>query len=317
MKKLFFQIVLFIIINFCISVNINAQNPLWTTGTAITVRKNILELNIFEPARYGITKRWEVSSHPVGFFVMPHIFTKYMWTQKVLFKKKFIISSQHGFYYPTWALNLVRNKGISDYLPLDTKIPHILAFRNELLISHYINEPNHCEAGNNLLTLRLGVKYSLTKGESTPPIIYQSILYRETMVFSPKPVIYLGVDLDATLNSMFNYFVDLEFHSIGFIPKYWAVESKAGIVGYTGKRVRAFVGAKFAYSKIPGDSKFSMIPIGDISWSFRIKKNRAKEHGLFAPGILNTQDFARDSKDIENDVIRQDSVIIDRENRRK
>ena len=133
---------------------------------------------------------------------------KKMWIVKTVFHRKFLISSLHGIYYPTFQLKLAEKWGPPNLFGTDTHFSPILAFRNELIISHFINEPSHCNAGNNLLTFRLGIKYSFTSKNSEPPIIERPILFRETMVFYPKPVWYAGIDLYATLNSMINYFVD-------------------------------------------------------------------------------------------------------------
>jgi hypothetical protein len=275
-----------------------AQNPIWTVGTAITIPQNETEISLFRPARYGLTRRLELDAHPLDFFLMPQLFAKYMWAVKTVFHQKFLISSRHGIYYPTFQLRAAQKYGPSNLFPESVHFSPVLAFQNEILISHYLTEPSHCNAGNNLLTLRLGFKYSFTSGQPERPIIQRPILFRETMVFYPKPVWYAGLDIDAALTEQFNYFADLDYYSVGLHWNYWSAEGKTGIMGYSGKNLSACIGVKFAYSKLPGISKFYIIPIADISYTFRLKKNKKKQTGLFN----RKEGFKYESFDLKGDI---------------
>jgi len=276
---------------------VKAQNQLWTQGTAYTLSKHRISVSLLKPTRFGLTRRTELQAHPLAIFAMPHIALKQAWTQKTIFKRKFLFSTYHGFYYPTLTMRVAKKRDNPRILPSTTDVPHILAFRNELRISHFLHPSTSCKRANNLLTYRLGIKNSFTFGESTPPIINEPIMFRETMVFYPKPVWYTGIDLDAHLNQTFNYFVDLEYHSINWKWEYWAVESKMGIMGYSGRRMSAMIGAKFSYGKLPAGNKFYAMPIMDLSWTFRLKRKKEKELGLFKKGI-----FEHDSWDLDNEI---------------
>ncbi len=296
-KRHFFTLWGLIILLFFITKS-EAQNPIWTVGTAITIPRHEAEISLFRPSRYGITKTLEIDIHPLDFFVMPHFFVKKMWTIKTVFHRKFFISSLHGLYYPTFQMRLAQRWGPADLFQANTHFSPILAARNELIISHYLDEPSHCNPGDKLLTFRLGFKYALSSKKAERPVIERPILFRETMVFYPKPVWYAGLDMDAALTGTFNYFVDLEYYSVGLTWDYWAVEGKAGIMGYSGDKLSAFIGVKFAYSTLPGISKFYMIPLADISYTFKIKKNKKKQRGLFG----DNEGFEYESFDLEGEI---------------
>ena len=276
-KKLF---IILLILTFSLAEEVFSQQPFWTVGTAFTVPAKHTEISLFRPSSYGVSKKAEISLHPVAFFVMPHLFYKRRWTAIHFGKRAFFVSSRHGLYYPTFALNLTKKYTFGYFLPISTSVPYSLATQHELLVSHYLNPPSHCDAGNYLLTGRLGFKYSYGIGASSPPIIYKSVLYRETMVFNPKLVWYTGIDLDAHLNSTFNYFVDLDFYSVGMFENI-AIESKAGIMGYSGTKWSAFGGIKVAFSTMPGQNKLMFIPVFDVTYHWRVKAKQKYQKGLF------------------------------------
>jgi len=261
------------------------QNPLWTDGTAFTISKKKLELSLFRPAKYGLTKKDEISVHPLGFFVLPHVFYKRRWTKFRLFNEKFLFSSRHGIYYPRIALR-INNWLHSDYtqaLPIGSAVPHTLAIQNEVLVSHYLNEPSHCTRGDKLITVRLGFKYAFKFSSYEQPLIYQSILFRETVVLSPAFVWYFGGNIDGHLNNMFNYFADLDFYSHGFINN-WSIESKLGIMGYSGKKISGFAGIKTGYSRISGQNKFLIMPIAGASYHIDMRLKKKHDTSLFKKG---------------------------------
>ena len=198
-----------------------------------------------------------------------------------------MMSSRHGLYYPYYALKLNRSLsfGFSELVPENTAIPHTLALQNEIIVSHFLQDPSHCSSGNYLITGRLGFKYAFKFSPYDHPLIYQSVLYRETVVLVPGLVWYVGADLDGHLNYTFNYFADLDFYSYGFIND-WALEGKLGIMGYRGKHLSSFAGLKLAYSIIPSRNRFLIMPIAGISYTMNIRKKTNHGTELFKDPIF-------------------------------
>ncbi len=281
MKKLLSFILILIFANVSAD-SVFGQNPLSTDGTAFTVPIKTLELSLFRPAKFGLTKKDELSLHPLAFFVMPHIFYKRQWTKFELFAQRFLFSSRHGIYYPKSALNLNQQLPLESvhFEPEDADVPGSLAFQSEVLVSHYLHEPDHCSAGDYLMTLRLGFKYALKFDSGDQPLIYQSVLYRETAVLLPGFIWYVGADLDGHINYTYNYFVDLDYYAYGFVNDY-SVESKFGISGYAGKHLSGFAGLKLAFSTMPDRNRFLIMPIAGFSYFIDFRKRRKSGTDLF------------------------------------
>jgi hypothetical protein len=300
MKKAFLISFLFFLSS--TSVDLKAQNPLWTDGTAFTVPPKTLELSLFRPAKFGLNKKNELSAHPLAFFAMPHLFYKRRWLKFYLFDLKFMFSSRHGLYYPHFALKLNRRLGFgfSELTPDTSLIPHNLAFQNEIIISHFLQDPSHCSPGNYLITGRLGFKYSFKFSPFEHPVIYQSVLYRETAVLIPGFVWYTGVDLDGYLNYILNYFADLDFYSYGFINN-WSIESKLGIMGYSGDHLSGFAGIKLGYSSIPDRNRFLIMPIAGFSYTVDFRKRKNHGTDLFGKELFkHDNSLDRDDKYYED-----------------
>ena len=300
MKKTLFILSFFSI--FLSNNELKGQNPLWTDGTAFTIQKKQLELSLFRPAKFGLTKKDELSAHPIGFFILPHAFYKRRWIKFELFERRFLFSSRHGLYYPKPALKLNSRLPFrfSESIPEDASFPFSLAIQNEIILSHYINEPNHCSAGDKLITARVGFKYAFKFSPLEQPLIYQSILYRETVVLTPGFVWYAGVDIDGHLNPMFNYFADLDFYSHGFINS-WAIESKFGLMGYYLKHWSGYAGLKLGYSTMPGRNRFLIMPIAGISYLLDFRKQKKHGKGLFKNNIFkHDNSLERDDKYYED-----------------
>jgi hypothetical protein len=275
---------LFFVTIFSISFS-QAQNPFWTRGNAFTVPYKKLELNVLSPSKYGITRKSELSLHPLAFFVMPHVFYKQKWTKLLFLNRTLYLSSRHGIYYPTAALkNSVRFN--FDFLPHPTgTVPGDIAIQNEAIFSMFLDEPSQCSSGDKLISARLGFKYSFKFNDTPFPTINRAILYRETVVGTPALVWYTTARIDAHLNSYFNYFAEAEFYSQGFF-KNISIEAKAGLMGYSGKRSSSFGGVKFAYSRMPGNSKFLVMPIFDVTFNINPKRKNKNEMSLFGEEIF-------------------------------
>ena len=281
MKKTFFIVCIFLF--FLSAGNSFAQNPLRTDGTAFTIPIKTLELSLFRPAKYGLTKKDELSIHPIGFFILPHAFYKRQWLKFELFNQRFLFSSRHGLYFPKFALNFNQRRlpfGFTKYQPDNATVPGVLAFQSEVLLSHYLHEPDHCSAGDYLLTLRLGFKYGLKFSSFDQPLIFQSILYRETAVLLPGFIWYAGGNINGHINYTYNYFADLNYYAYGFVNNY-SVESKIGIYGYSGKHLSGFAGLKFGFSTMPDRNRFLIMPIAGFSYFIDFRKRRKSGTDLF------------------------------------
>ncbi len=274
-----------------------AQNPIWTNGTAMTIPYKRMEISVFRPARYGVGKHTELSAHPIGFFALPHLFVKHEWFAFKYRRKKYLFSTRHGIYYPTLAETLYTRFNFFNVYPEGASFEQALGIQNEILISRWLQAPSSCSPGNNLITLKIGNKYGLGFEKPYSPAALRPIIFRESRVFEPRLVAYIGLGIDAYLSPMFNYFADLDFYSIGKFEDF-TVEGKLGIMGYMESNWSAFAGLKGGFTSMNGANKLYIFPIADVAYTFKTSKKHSGEMGLFGDDVFKHQNL--DEKGDEN-----------------
>ncbi|MDF1546653.1 MAG: hypothetical protein P1P88_02450 [Bacteroidales bacterium] len=254
---------------------------IWTVGTGKTIPQGHLEVSFFRPARYGITKTLEVSAQPISFFVFPNAQVKKTW-----YDREISVATVHGLNYPTWFLNMVRKRNNPELIPIDSVVPQLFVFKNEVIASKMLKEATSCEAANYLLSLKLGFQFALKYKESTLPEIYKPIIYQRTSVYHDKLLWYVGADLDAHFNDFINYSVDIDFLSVGLGIDDWEIEHKGMIMWKLTNSLMAMVGYKFSFGSYQegAGSGFGIYPMADISWTYKFRKKKQEQLNLFKDG---------------------------------
>ncbi len=106
-----------------------------TWKTACTIPKGELHLSLLAPVRWGLNNSTELQIHlPLWAYATPNIYLKKRW-----YGERWFLSTKHGFYYPSIGLKRLKNDGENSTLEPDSKIPQILTFQNELIVSYVIN----------------------------------------------------------------------------------------------------------------------------------------------------------------------------------
>ncbi len=276
--------IIFISVFLLIIIASYAQSGIKTNGTAYTIGKRKMEINLFQNGRYGTGHKSEIELHPLAFFALPHIHYKKRWIDFKLFKRKlkFVVASRHGIYYPQMLLNFTY---LQDFIPesfsADSKAPFALGFNNEILISTLLRPPSHCKAPNHLITLKIGTRYAYSADTLLQPNIKQAVLHRETQSVHPKFIWNVQVSGTGEINNFLYYYADLAFHSYGLKPKYFSAESKLGIYGYFGRRMSIFGGIKTVYTYHSDIKGFFAYPLINLYYKFKLKKKKKRQKGLF------------------------------------
>ncbi len=265
-----------VIFLFFSSFSLSAQYEIWTVGTASTIPEGHLDVSIFRPARFGITKTLEVSAHPFLFPVLPNGQVKKTW-----YKREFVFASVHGINYPTMFLNMVRKRDNPELIPIDSVVPQLFAFKNEIIVSKILKKATTCDAENFLLSLKLGVQFAFQFRENTLPLIQKSILYPRTSIYHEKLLWYVGADIDGHLNSFINFSADVDFLSVGIGIDDFAIEHKGMLMMPLTESLMILAGYKFAYGTYPSETKLDIYPMIDISWKYIFKQKKAKQLDLF------------------------------------
>jgi hypothetical protein len=253
-----------------------SQLEIWTVGTAKTIYQGNLEVNVLRPCRYGITKTLEVSAQPIAFPVFPNAQIKKNW-----YDREIAIATVHGINYPTLALNLQRKRNKEDWIPIDSVVPQLIVIKNEVIVSKMLKAATSCEAPNYYLSLKAGVQFALKFKESTLPLIEKPIIYQRTSVYYDQILWYVGADLDAHLNEIINYSVDLDFLSVGLGIDDWAIEHKGLLMTKLTKSLMIEGGYKLSYGTYPKGNQLKIYPLADVSWTYKFKKLKKDELQLF------------------------------------
>lgn len=261
---------------FFISFSLSAQYEIWTVGTASTIPEGHLDVSVFRPARYGITKTLEISAQPFIFPVLPNGQIKKTWH-----KKEFVFASVHGINYPTIFLNIVRKRDNTELIPIDSVVPQLIAFKNEVIVSKILKKATTCEAENFVLSLKLGVQFAFQLSESTLPLIEKPILYPRTSIYHKEILWYVGADIDGHLNSFINFSADVDFLSIGAGIDNFAIEHKGMLMMPLTESLMILGGYKLSFGSYPSGSKLGIYPLLDISWKYIFKQRKAKQLDLF------------------------------------
>jgi hypothetical protein len=270
-KSIFFTLIISLL-----SFQINAQYELWSVGTAFTAPEGQLDVSVFRPARYGITKTLEVSAQPWVFVIFPNAQVKKTW-----YKKEIAIATVHGINYPSWSMNMLRKKDKEGYIPVDSVVPQMLVFKNEVIISYMLKKKTTCEAANYLLSLKLGTQFAWHLKEGNIPPMEKPVIYPLTSVYQKDFLWYAGLDIDGHLNSWINFSADIDFLSVNFIDDI-AIEHKGMLMTALTNSLMLLVGYKVFYGTYPsGDSQLAVYPLVDISWKYTFKQRKAKQLDLF------------------------------------
>jgi hypothetical protein len=91
---------------------------------------------------------------------------------------------------------------------------------------------------------------------------------------------YVGVDLDGHLTESLDFFVDIEFQSVDWAVKAFAIEHKAGINFMLSENVRIWMGYKAAFGNYTAPTAFFISPMADLVFGFR-KPKFGRQKGLF------------------------------------
>ena len=269
------------------------DNPIWTIGTAKTIKKKELHLNLLYYSQYGLTNKIEIQSKPLWWYKAPNIGIKINWwnkktkrNTKFLKKLGFIIGTKHYIYYPTPLLNFIQKKNIQNIDFGTSSIPQILGFKNEIIISTILNKNKSCYKKTSVLTFKIGNHKTFKNSNENLIVNNKAIIYRNTTIFGEYSLWNLGIDYDSKFSYGLNYAIDAEFYSVGLNIQNWIFEHKGLVYWYMGKQknFRTTIGYQFSYTNYP-ETPMSLNALVDLTYIFTIKK-RGKSNKLFDNGML-------------------------------
>jgi hypothetical protein len=227
----------------------------WTGGTACNIPKHRWELGLFSSSRYGITDKLELSAHPLMFFLMPQVKIKVGWGDY----SGFVLSTEHGIFYPTQFMRLVATKGTGGLISPEFTIPQMFAVSNRFLVSY---RPFR----KAILTAHAGISFAMKFGPLNPQsTIDLPVIYPRLAVFYNQPEIDAGIDFRGKFFPRFGWLFNVENFIVCGTKQNYFMENK-GVLAYTSKKetLRIEAGYKLCFGKYPYGTQWHLLPVADL-----------------------------------------------------
>lgn len=275
------KIIIFIFLSFFLGIIAKSQirhfyKPrVWTTGTALTVDKSVININLLEKSQIGITDHFELQSQIAKDFFYPNLDLKINWfykkptfAKKLFQKSGYAITTKHYFAYPTFILNKFFGYNAESFL-------HTY---NQLIISMIIPKNTGCYKKKSVISLKAGYKKSF--GNATNYVISEnSLAYILSGGWDDRGLMMLGLQYDNSTSYQLFYKLKLNWYRKGLKNSVNFLENSGFGYIYAGqrKRLRLGLGYEVAFA-INGGIRPSFLPMFDISFIIKPrKKNNSKD----------------------------------------
>jgi len=247
------------------------QTP-WSAGTAYTLPGGHGELGLFQPLRYGLNPKVELSTYKLTTLLMPTVMVKiareewHGWDRAL----RFTLS------YPTPLMRKLQSPlgmklGDPDKFALispEFEIPSMLLVNGELLLTHR-------KVFRSLLTAKAGVTFALgSNGLDNRTSIDLPLIYHRLGVLYSKVGFRLGFDLLRRLTPRWSALLDGDFFILPGLSGNLALEHKGLLLSSKGKRFKFLLGYKLVVAKYPDGYpnksrvQWHLFPLLDVIWSW-------------------------------------------------
>lgn len=254
---------LLLVILCIMQINLNAQDSVlfkyWTGGTAFVIPKHRLEMGILDESRYGLTDRYEISSHLLKSLLMPNLNLKISWGSY----KGFYFASKHGLFYPSPFMKTVAREGIGGLISPEFSIPEMLAINNQIIVS--------CSPlKNTILSAYTGFNFALKSGElDERTTIDLPYIYPRLAVFYNRPEIIAGLDFRGNFTRCFGFKYNIDNFLFLNTSENHFLENTL-VLTYTSKKqtIRIELGSKLSYGKYLWGPQWHLLPV--VSFAFKL-----------------------------------------------
>lgn len=233
---------------------------------AVVMPEKSYEVGLFQPLRYSISDDFEISTHPLAFFVMPNIQAKKCYSE---ISDRWIFASEHSLFYPTPFLKLVAKEGIGGLIAneLNEDIPHMVSMYNGILIT--------CRnSGNseNFITFIAGVSFAMNAGGlDSRTSIDLPLVYPRLQVFHEGYGLKYGVNWQLFFNKPFILDTELEVFHFPSSNENLHIElstffSYIDFDDAKNKGVQYSIGCKLIRGEYPFGIQYHLLPMLDVNW---------------------------------------------------
>ncbi len=214
------------------------------------------EIGLWGPLRYTWSDKVELSTHPLWFLILPN--ASLQWSHGAVHGWQ--ISSQHGFFCPTWMLRLLRREGIGGILSPEFNIPFLLGLNHHLRFRRAMSE-------------RLTVAWSLGLGLGLKTAAWDERTTIDLPVIYPRMIVFYhdyhwttSLNLQGPARRRWHWSLDNQVLVCPPARAGFAYEMK-GLLYW--KRTPSFqirFGYLLSYAEYPFGNQWHLLPLLDLQW---------------------------------------------------
>ncbi|MBC8214831.1 MAG: hypothetical protein ISR90_00655 [Candidatus Marinimicrobia bacterium] len=224
--------------------------------TANTIPKGQFEVGLFQPLKYGMTEKVELSTHPLAFFLMPNLTIKN--------KVGDGTAARFSIYYPTYLLRLLTREGSGGLIAPDPTIPgipHMVSIRQELLVTKSFS--------STIITAKAGFSIATKFGgelDSRTEIEFPTI-YQRLNVFYNGHGFNSGLDIRHSFGKL-DILADVDIFYLPEDTNTTFIEHKSMLIWNKSNRFQTAVGYKLVYGEYTDGKDLDIVPVFDLVWSW-------------------------------------------------
>ena len=227
-----------------------------TAAASEKLQKGNFEIGLFQPLRYGLSEKIDISTHPVLMFFIPNLAVQKRhpnWAGLGL-------ASRHSLVIPTPLLKMVTKKGVGGFISPEFDIPLMIALKNEIQLKRTLND-SWALSGTAGLTLAYCSKKLDKRTTIDLPVVFPrlGVFYNGyginfmlgfTGALSPR----LGLLTDLNVLLLPGMEEDFTFEHKNLLT--WALSSRADIQ----------IGYKLICGEYPFGVQWHLLPLLDVLW---------------------------------------------------
>lgn len=255
--------------------NYDRDDHIWSSETAYISTLYAGNVSISTPSRIGIHRQVELQSMLGAFYWAPNLMIKKNWHTGT-----WLWSTRHGAYLPTNGLKWAQEKGHHSIADTTVKVPQILTFRNELIVSKPFFSNYSCVKGQPYLIISAGLSFDYGTSLSDndlPPINEHLLGARSTALTGNGLQIIARIRADAHLLPILTIEGGIKYIT-GQNNLSNALEQHANLNYFLTNNLTISPGYILSFGSL-GNANPAFFPFFDITWYFGQKPRRPT--GLF------------------------------------
>jgi hypothetical protein len=222
--------------------------------SAYGIDKGKCEFGLFQPLRYGVSRKVELSAHPVLFFLDPHLSAKIQWSEPC----GFLISSEHGVAVPTPLLRFFQMKGAGGMISRQFTIPVMASVFNGVLVSKPLS-------GKSCATVKAAVLLAVnTKRLDKLSTIDLPVIYPRLAVFYRQPVINAALDIRHEFSRPLGVLAATEYFVVPGARNNFFFEHRLNLLWRPWNPVMVQAGYLLCYGRYPFGAQWHLLPAVDF-----------------------------------------------------